>query len=248
MAQEPKRLLILSCSQRKCSAPGHLPAIERYDGPQFKVLRKFLHEHSEAALNLSVYILSANFGLIPATQSIPHYDYKMTVQRAHELRPVVLNNFKSILTDSFYNQLFINLGQNYLSALAGYEQFIPSYIKIITSQGSLGRRQAELHDWLHHNLQQQSSDQPAPPVLKPIRFRSVEINITLEQILDLTYERLIDDQDKATSYQYWYVQLNDQRISPKWLVSQLTGLPVSSFHTTDARRVLQQLGIEVSHI
>lgn len=32
-----KRLLILACSQRKRPDPGLLPAIERYDGPQFQV-------------------------------------------------------------------------------------------------------------------------------------------------------------------------------------------------------------------
>jgi hypothetical protein len=43
----------------------------------------------------------------------------------------------------------------------------------------------------------------------------------------------------------WYVAVGGQRVGPKWLVSQVTGLPVSAFHTDEARRVLQQLGVEV---
>ena len=46
-------------------------------------------------------------------------------------------------------------------------------------------------------------------------------------------------------YQVWYVQVDDQQVPPKWLVSKLTGLPVNAFHTNEARRVLHQLGIEV---
>ena len=36
------RLLILSCSQRKRPDRVLLPALERYDGPVFRMLRKFL--------------------------------------------------------------------------------------------------------------------------------------------------------------------------------------------------------------
>jgi hypothetical protein len=37
-------MLILACSRRKRPDEGLLPAIERYDGPAFRVLRHFLRE------------------------------------------------------------------------------------------------------------------------------------------------------------------------------------------------------------
>jgi hypothetical protein len=37
-------MLILACSRRKRPDEGLLPAIERYDGPAFRVLRRFLRE------------------------------------------------------------------------------------------------------------------------------------------------------------------------------------------------------------
>ena len=37
-------MLILACSRRKRPDEGLLPAIERYDGPTFCVLRRFLRE------------------------------------------------------------------------------------------------------------------------------------------------------------------------------------------------------------
>ena len=66
-----RRLLILSCSQRKHTSLDPLPAIERYDGPLFKVLRRFLRESSHQARDLDVFILSAAYGLIPGGLSNP---------------------------------------------------------------------------------------------------------------------------------------------------------------------------------
>jgi hypothetical protein len=69
------RLLILSCSQRKRPDAILLPALERYDGPMFRVLRKFLRENPSKELHPDVYILSAQFGLISADQLIPIPDF-----------------------------------------------------------------------------------------------------------------------------------------------------------------------------
>lgn len=54
------RLLILSCSRRKRLDTDLLPAIERYDGPAFRVLRRFLRERPFEAPD--VLILSAEHG------------------------------------------------------------------------------------------------------------------------------------------------------------------------------------------
>ena len=40
----PDRMLILACSRRKRPDEGLLPAIERYDGPALRVVRRFLRE------------------------------------------------------------------------------------------------------------------------------------------------------------------------------------------------------------
>ena len=80
------RLLILGCSQKKRPDSGLLPALTRYDGPMFRVLRKFLRECPGEAQGLEIYILSAEFGLIPASQPIPNYDRRMTLQQANILR------------------------------------------------------------------------------------------------------------------------------------------------------------------
>ncbi len=60
-----KKALILSCSKAKLEEPG--PAIQVYDGPMFRILRKYKP-------HLDVFILSARYGLIPAMHFIEPYD------------------------------------------------------------------------------------------------------------------------------------------------------------------------------
>jgi hypothetical protein len=46
----------------------------------------------------------------------------------------------------------------------------------------------------------------------------------------------------------WAAQLDDTLVSPKWLVSELTGIPVAAFHTDDARRYLAAIGVRVLRV
>jgi cytoplasmic iron level regulating protein YaaA (DUF328/UPF0246 family) len=57
------RLLILACSARKRLDRSALPAIERYDGVNFRILKKLQREHAFPH-DLDVLILSAKYGLL----------------------------------------------------------------------------------------------------------------------------------------------------------------------------------------
>lgn len=240
-----RRLLILSCSQRKRSDPELLPAIERYNGPIFQVLCKYLRENPIEAQTIDIYILSAKFGLIPANKRISNYNYKMTLARAQELQPQVLPIFKRILQEQDYHELFINLGKTYWQTFENYEKVLPVNLKVILAQGSQGRRQADLHKWLYGKLPKQPTYQTRGSQQNKVRIRGIEITLTPKQVLDIARQALAEGRGDSTSYQSWYIMIDEQPVAPKWLVSQLTGLSVSSFHTGEARRVLQQLGFEV---
>src|SRR5438128_9858454 len=88
-----QRLLILACSQRKRPYASLLPAIERYDGPAFRVLRRYRRLTEDKGL--IVYILSAEYGLIPASKQIPTYDRRMDSKRADKLREDVVEEAQS---------------------------------------------------------------------------------------------------------------------------------------------------------
>jgi hypothetical protein len=242
------RLLVLSCSQSKIPEYAKLPAIQRYDGPAFRLLRRYLENASE---DLDIHILSAEFGLIRHTRLIPFYDKRMTKQRACELRIKVSKQAQRLFTDDSFRQkrqLFINLGEVYLQA---YEQALALFASnsiLKLASGTTGKRLAEMHDWLY------GSDTPLrqPANIESITgkatLRGVEIALTGNQVFAFTRKALKQDDRTAFSYQSWYVQVDGVRVSPKWLVSLLSGLPVSAFHSDEARRVLSQLGIEVIRV
>lgn len=224
-----------------------MPAIERYDGPAFRVLRRYL-QNNEAPnesrrTEPDIYILSAEFGLIPANQHIPDYDRRMTRQRAEELYPCVTDDLRCLLnSESPCQELFVYLGKEYLGALEDWGKWVPSNVIVRTAQGSPGSRQGQLYDWLYGC--------PPPPV--PItsrqdgtKLRGIEIRLTSQQALEVARQALRDDAQAAARYHTWYVQVDDQRVAPKWIVSKLTGLPVSTFVTGQARRLLTRLGVEV---
>jgi len=239
-----RRLLILSCSRKKKAGSKLSPALERYDGPAFQVLRKFIIECPTEAHNLDIRILSAKFGLIPADQPTPCYDKLMTTHRATLLNPAVLADVERLLAGCKYRKLLINVGQNYLPALAGYELLVPDDLDVTQATGSSGRRQTMLRDWLR------GKPQPLLPISSQgrARIRGIEIMLTAEEVMERACQALTSGNGNPQAYQSWYVQVDGRRVSPKWLVSQLTGLPVGAFVSDEARRVLAQLGIQVRRV
>src|SRR5438876_8192252 len=99
------RLLIISCSQRKKPDAGLLPAIDRYDGPAFRVLRKFLVE--APAHPPVILILSAKYGLIEAAQPVPDYDCRMSAALATRLRPQILTAGRRLLGSDHWQEVGI---------------------------------------------------------------------------------------------------------------------------------------------
>lgn len=76
-----RRLLMLACSATKTSAPGFVPALERYNGPLWQTLRT-VDPRAELAFPS---VLSAHVGWKPAAGGVEAYDRRMTVDRTREL-------------------------------------------------------------------------------------------------------------------------------------------------------------------
>jgi len=146
------RLLILSCSKRKRPVPGLLPAIERYNGPAFRILRRFMREQPDKAGLLDVYILSAAYGLIPADCPIALYDLKITPSRAAELQPEVLAASAEIIPSGGYSHLCLVMGKTYLTALDGWQRFAPKGMKLTVAAGPMGVKLTQLKNWLWEEL------------------------------------------------------------------------------------------------
>lgn len=147
MANDATRcLLILACSQRKRPDTELLPAIERYDGGSYRVLRKAQHEGYLSA-NLDILILSAKYGLIAASTPITDYQMRMTLQQAKAIREQTMEAFKAYTSSKNYQEFYIDLGQDYLPAIEGISKII-SESPVMYAQGRIGQRQAQLKGWL----------------------------------------------------------------------------------------------------
>ncbi len=109
-----RRLLVLGCSATKKSTPGVLPAVDRYDGPAYLVLRKFLRSFQWPE-QVSVAVLSAKYGLIGGLTPIERYNRRMSSGRARQLVDDVaktLDGWKSL-----HSHVDLILGRDYLPAI-----------------------------------------------------------------------------------------------------------------------------------
>jgi hypothetical protein len=104
------RLLLLSCSATKRPGLSLLPAIERYDGPTYRVLRR------NRPPELAVWILSAQFGLISEAKLIPDYNRRMSLRQAQELQTASSAKLDQILVSGDFTSIFLNMGKVYAVA------------------------------------------------------------------------------------------------------------------------------------
>lgn len=220
-----------------------MPAIERYQGPHFQVLRRYLRTRPDQAAALDILILSARFGLLAPATPIPDYDLRMIMPRAAELQPSVRECLVQLSQDKQYQRVCLALGRDYLAAVDGIKPLMAEGCQVTTLHGSQGQRLAQLHRWLY-------GDAPALPARQgtrrsQARIRGVTLALAPAQILAQARQALAAQADSSARFHAWYVEIDGQRVGAKWLVSLLTGLPLSRFTTTEARRVLTALGIEV---
>jgi hypothetical protein len=143
------RLLLIACSQKKLSQEGLVPAIDRYDGPAFRVLRKYLRESPEDPP--AVLILSAKYGLIGTEQEIPNYDVRLSRASATELRPRVLETATRLLSARRWQAIGVCAGRDYLIALEGLSGLLPDDVRVDYLEGGLGPRLARLREWLRRS-------------------------------------------------------------------------------------------------
>lgn len=135
-------LLILGCSDRKSAARGKLPALDLYDGVNFRVLRAFLNERGWPP-GLCIKILSAKYGLIEATDLIETYDQRLDVASAQHMNRAIL---KALARFGKPSSVFVNLGHDYLPAVHGIDSLFPG--SVAYAEGGIGLKMARMKKWL----------------------------------------------------------------------------------------------------
>ena len=145
-----RQLLIIACTATKRADVRLLPALDRYSGPSFRVLRRWLSDHPGAAARLDVAVLSAEFGLIPAIQPIPNYDRRMTAERALALRGQVRTTLQQLLALHAYVGIYLSAGKLYRQAINDPRSIFGTIPLQTAPEGAgIGGQLAALKQWLN---------------------------------------------------------------------------------------------------
>ncbi len=236
------RAVFLSCSERKVRDGAPLPAIDRYDGPCFRVLRAYLRQ--SATEGPQVWITSAKYGLVAGKDPIHNYNRRMTPRRAHRLAGDILCQFRRLWHEGPFDQAFVSLSENYALAMRDCWPTLPQSVSVTFARGSIGRRCSLLKAWLGGRDGKADEYANIGTPYHAHTLLGIPITVTREQALAVAEERLEAERSKAGAFQTWYVDVAGYRVAAKWLVSKLTGLSVSRFRTNDALRALRSIGIE----
>jgi len=146
------RLLILSCSQTKRPMRG--PAIDVYDGVQYRTLRRALDVITPTLRQRTyVEIVSAMHGLIRSDYVIDGaYDLRMTTSRIDGLRHCVMSDLRQSMPSPLsFENVYISMGKDYLPALDGIEEQFHNAMAVEYNKGGIGTRLKNLKQWLLTN-------------------------------------------------------------------------------------------------
>ena len=149
------RLLLVSCSATKRHDAGWLPALERYQGVVYRVIKK------NRTPDLSIWIISAAFGLISERRLIPDYDLYLTPQRAREMEGMVSRKLDELLQLGNFTSIFVNLGASYALTLRA-SHLLPlarQRGQVLEARGGIGQRLQQTKHW----LLSEENNRTAPP-------------------------------------------------------------------------------------
>lgn len=160
--ETPRRLLILSCSDRKNDVAPDTPqqlfgfmttrrarslaAWDVYAGVAFQVVKRC---QREAAFphDVDVLILSAKYGLITPDHEITYYDLKMTPELAARQREANVRRLNETMAGARYREVFLMMGRTYLGALEPLDDWSTGSSVIHKPEG-IGIMLACLKSWL----------------------------------------------------------------------------------------------------
>ena len=146
--QVPKgHLLILGCSDKKTKNPNfdEMPALEIYDGPNYRVLRKFLRENGWPP-GLIIKIISAKHKIIDATELIEPYNERLDKKAAKDIRQEVMQELAEL---KLPKTVFINMGKGYLPAISCITTLFGDN-RVEYAEGGIGKKMQKMKQWLHN--------------------------------------------------------------------------------------------------
>ena len=147
-----RKLLILTTSfRRNEEITEPIPAIERYDGVYFKILRKYLREGK--LKDTDILIVTEKHGLIWSNDNVSFYKVQSKMgflsldeKSIEKLRHENLQRIKEILSQHRYSEIYVNVGKEYMKLIKGFEEFVSC--KLTYAVGGLGKKASHMKNWI----------------------------------------------------------------------------------------------------
>jgi hypothetical protein len=152
MAKQPRKtrppskrlLVVIPCSAAKRESPSYpIAAIERYNGPFYKVIRKAKRERRLNPL-VRIVILSAKHGLLHGGARIRSYDQRFNAEAADLRGPEIRSDLRRVIQTGNFSKVCVNLGRDYAALI----REMPELRGAVWAQGSIGTRAALLKEWI----------------------------------------------------------------------------------------------------
>lgn len=234
-SDDMRNLLILGCSHAKKEESG--PAIEVYDGPLFRTVRRRL---AEVNWPLDIWIISAKHGILRQTDWIDKYDKVLARTPNSGFHDKAAFQLAEMLPNEL-NRVLILAPKRYIAQLP-VESIRARSVEFEAFSDRMGKCQARLLGWLGID---NGRAPHLPSSLGPLGMFSKPID---RIVIHEAAQKLSEKCSSANQVIQWYALIEDQQIPAKKLASALTGAPVSSFETCHALALLRRNGIETCRV
>ena len=141
-----RKLLVLGCSRRKLANRELLPAINRYDGPHFRILRRIRQDNG--SIIPKTLVLSAYYGLIDIDEKIADYDAVLGKRPSEEWIAMVKSQLALKLLLLQPSEIFIFGGKIYREVIEQCLDELDVKTNRIAPKGGIGQKLSALNKWL----------------------------------------------------------------------------------------------------
>lgn len=146
-----RKLVIISASSRVKRKPvDPIPALQRYDGLYFRIIRKYIKE--KQLKNIDVLIVSENMGLLNGYDFIPYVEPRsgylgeigLDKKKLKMQRDANIEKIKNTLGN--YEEIYVNVGQSYLRLIKGFDKYVKCKVTYSSGRG-LGCKARHMKEW-----------------------------------------------------------------------------------------------------
>jgi len=145
-----QKAIIVAASQRRKREPKTpIPALERFTGVYFRVLKKYIREGK--LTQTDIIILSPEHGIIQVQDKIPYTEptEKLLLNKdmIAKMRKNNLQILEKIFNKKQYSKIYVNVGRTLIKLIEGFDKLTQAKIVYAAGPG-LGPKAQHMKNWI----------------------------------------------------------------------------------------------------